>query len=399
MRKAGPWTQPRKTRSHDLPCVEHHDCGDILRRSAYSRQYRNRWALLSHLSGGLVDIAATLTQLSFTSSASDRQRISRLSCERCKHSHRSAEPASSRADSDRRPKRASAGVPLLREMEEPCALIPAVFAGSGSIGEYAPGLDENRATILAPDALSNPEHLKFALKGGLAASRLLCHLQCHRLAGHQHGGDHLPADSAFHDRRISPETDPPFRGCDRGRLPVRDGVADLHSASPRFDCRIHDSVRAVTALASWFMTPAPGCPTSECRSRSAFYLINLQEFAMQTSLSVARDRVVGVLLGLFMMWLVFDQLWGASGRCRDEKSIHLHLATAGSTSKRAGFRERDGRRSNAVMLFARRSTQISTRYELFADGVLFEFGPSRQEDLALRDHIRRWQPQLRHCFS
>ena len=42
----------------------------------------------------------------------------------------------------------------------------------------------------------------------------------------------------------------------------------------------------------------------------AFYLINLQEFAIQTSLSVARDRVVGILLGLFMMWLVFDQLWG-----------------------------------------------------------------------------------------
>ena len=33
-----------------------------------------------------------------------------------------------------------------------------------------------------------------------------------------------------------------------------------------------------------------------------------------------------------------------------------------------------------------------------ADGVLFEFGPSRQQDLALRDHIRRWQPQLRALF-
>jgi len=33
-----------------------------------------------------------------------------------------------------------------------------------------------------------------------------------------------------------------------------------------------------------------------------------------------------------------------------------------------------------------------------ADGVLFEFGPSRQQDLALRDYIRRWQPQLRALF-
>jgi multidrug resistance protein MdtO len=33
-----------------------------------------------------------------------------------------------------------------------------------------------------------------------------------------------------------------------------------------------------------------------------------------------------------------------------------------------------------------------------ADAVLFEFGASRHEDLALRDRIRRWQPQLRTLF-
>jgi multidrug resistance protein MdtO len=33
-----------------------------------------------------------------------------------------------------------------------------------------------------------------------------------------------------------------------------------------------------------------------------------------------------------------------------------------------------------------------------ADGVLFEFGPSRQQDLALRSQLRKWQPQLRMLF-
>jgi multidrug resistance protein MdtO len=33
-----------------------------------------------------------------------------------------------------------------------------------------------------------------------------------------------------------------------------------------------------------------------------------------------------------------------------------------------------------------------------ADGVLFEFGSSRPQDLRLRDHIRQWQPQLRTLF-
>src|SRR5208283_1451646 len=33
-----------------------------------------------------------------------------------------------------------------------------------------------------------------------------------------------------------------------------------------------------------------------------------------------------------------------------------------------------------------------------ADGVFFEFGSSRPQDLRLRDHIRKWQPQLRTLF-
>jgi multidrug resistance protein MdtO len=33
-----------------------------------------------------------------------------------------------------------------------------------------------------------------------------------------------------------------------------------------------------------------------------------------------------------------------------------------------------------------------------SDGVLFEFGSTRQQDLALRDRLRQWQPQLRTFF-
>ena len=44
---------------------------------------------------------------------------------------------------------------------------------------------------------------------------------------------------------------------------------------------------------------------------------------------------------------------------------------------------------------------INTKFEnvrSLADGVLLEFGPSRSHDLALRERIRRWQPQLRALF-
>ena len=44
---------------------------------------------------------------------------------------------------------------------------------------------------------------------------------------------------------------------------------------------------------------------------------------------------------------------------------------------------------------------INTRFgqaRSLADAVLFEFGPSRRRDAAMRHHLRRWQPQLRSLF-
>ena len=67
-----------------------------------------------------------------------------------------------------------------------------------------------------------------------------------------------------------------------------------------------------TGAAAWFLTSSPRFSYFGSQFAVAFYLINLGEFRIQTSLVPARDRVVGILLGLFMMWLIFDQLWGAS---------------------------------------------------------------------------------------
>jgi outer membrane protein TolC len=72
----------------------------------------------------------------------------------------------------------------------------------------------------------------------------------------------------------------------------------------------------VTGLASWFATCSPRLSFFGLRIAISFYLIHLQEFAIQTSLAVARDRVVGVLLGLFIMWLVYAQLCASPPRLR-----------------------------------------------------------------------------------
>jgi multidrug resistance protein MdtO len=126
----------------------------------------------------------------------------------------------------------------------------------------------------------------------------------------------------------------------------------------------------------------------------AFYLINLQEFAMQTSLAVARDRVVGILFGLFMMCLAFDQLWSAPAAVEMRRTFisNLRLLARLEREPLAGTEKTWNSYPFREMIDAN-----FNKMRGLADGVLFEFGPSRQQDLALRDRIRRWQPQL-HAF-
>ena len=83
---------------------------------------------------------------------------------------------------------------------------------------------------------------------------------------------------------------------------------------------------------------------------------------------------------------------------RNEEDLHFQPAIAGSTCQRAAF-HRSGELS-IERTYSLRETINDTfdKVRTLADAVLFEFGPSRQQDLALRDRIRRWQPQLRMLF-
>src|SRR6202007_3202501 len=71
---------------------------------------------------------------------------------------------------------------MLREMEETVSLIPKVFSGESSMNELAlsPSDSDRPWRLFVPDALSNSEHLKWGLKGGLAAS--LCYVVYNSIA-------------------------------------------------------------------------------------------------------------------------------------------------------------------------------------------------------------------------
>src|SRR4051812_29609499 len=118
-------------------------------------------------------------------------------------------------------------------------------------------------------------------------------------------------DSSKHNWVIPSKTTLAYRRRDCGRCCIG-------HRSPDFFLPHLDSIGdftllflGVTFIAAWFATCSARLSYFGVQIAVAFDLVNLQEFKIQTSLAVARDRVFGILLGLFIMWLVFDHLWGA----------------------------------------------------------------------------------------
>jgi multidrug resistance protein MdtO len=373
----------------------------VLRRSDYSSHYRSQMNGVAGLVSNLVDIAATLTQLRFEPSGTDQKQLRNLAATiaiiRTDLMNRRVPGTIQFSPNDEPPR----GVPLLREMEKTVALIPQAFVGSRSIDEYLPpSVDTPGSKLVVPDALTNPEHLKFALKGCLAASG--CYIVYNSIA--------WPGISTAVTTCLL--TGLSTIGASRQKQILRltgaiVGGFLLGMGSQIFILPYLDSIAGftvlftlVTALASWFMTSSPRLSYFGLQAALAFYLIHLQEFAMQTSLSVPRDRVVGVLLGLFMMWLVFDRLWGAWGA---SAAVEMRRAFISDLRLLAQFAREP--LSKELKVAVERSNSLretinanSDKVRSLADAVLFEFSSSRQQDLALRSRIRQWQPQLRTLF-
>jgi multidrug resistance protein MdtO len=154
---------------------------------------------------------------------------------------------------------------------------------------------------------------------------------------------------------------------------------------------------AVSAVGLWFATSSPRLAYFGVQIIVAFYLINLQEFKEQISLGIARDRVVGILLGLCAMWLIFDQLWGTLASVEMKKVFVSNLRWLAEFEREPLPAERKIAIERSYFLRATINTNFD-KVRSLADGVLFEFGPSRERDLALRRQIREWQPQLRMLF-
>ncbi len=370
----------------------------LLFRSGYSSHFIAQMNAAVALLGRLVDLAASLrisrVSQSTALSTRDRERCERLADEISKL----------RVDLERRklprrielPEEERSNLPFLPVMERTAALIPQAFAGSQSIREFipAPMNEEARQSLFVSDAFSNPAHIQFALRGmlaatacyviytaidwrGLSTSIATCIITALSTIGSSRQKQFLRLGGTFIGGIIF------GMGAQVFVLPYLDSIAGFTVL-----------FAVVTAISAWIGTATPRLSYLGIQLALAFYLINMQEFTVQTSLAIARDRVFGVLLGLMSMWLVFDRLWVRNALDEMQAVFARNLELFAELSEQLLNEDRE----DFVRRVRRLRDEINAGFQAVnaqADAVLFEFGPSRQRKLKIRDDIRRWQPSLR----
>ena len=142
-----------------------------LRRSRFNAQRVTEMGAVVALTGRLVDLAANLPQLISQLPETDRERIGNLEQQvrlirQCVM--RGAKPPSAQDAAVGAPSR----LPLLGEMERTVSLIHLAYTNSESLSMFAlePAIGTRPAKKLLTGALLDPEHIRFALRGCLAAT-------------------------------------------------------------------------------------------------------------------------------------------------------------------------------------------------------------------------------------
>jgi multidrug resistance protein MdtO len=279
------------------------------------------------------------------------------------------------------------------------SLMPSIFSDENATDpalepvEDAP--DKNR--IFIPDAFSNSEHLRYVLGGTLAS--MLCYVFYVAL-------DWPNLSTSVTTCVLTALT---TIGSSRQKQFLRVAGFVLGGIIAGLGAQIFvlpfiDSIGGFTVLfalmtgvAAWIGTASSRISYTGVQFAFAFYLIHLSDFSIQTNLSVARDRALGVLLGTTMMWLVFERLFPRSASDEMVRIFVVNLrllADLFSCSPRADD-------PVAILKIRRIREEIYRHFgevNAQSDAVPFETGPSRAGDMAARDRIRRWQASLRSTY-
>ncbi len=225
---------------------------------------------------------------------------------------------------------------------------------------------------LVPDALTNPEHVRFAIKTMLAVAACeiflnavdwpgirTCMITCVVTA--------LATGGAQRQKQLLRLTG----ACVGGVI----GLAAVLWIVPRLDTIAGLSVliAAGTACCAWVAAGSVRSSYAGFQMALAFFIMLLPGFETSVDLTSIRDRFAGIIVGILSTWIFFDHLWHTSSRRRLVDKLvdilHLQARAAEAVSPtlapaEAHRRARDFRRSVVSELDAGRGFLDETKIEL-----------------------------------
>ena len=366
-------------------------------RSNVEQRERSRLSTLTSITGRSIDFAAALSASVQTLEPMDRPRAVQLA-EEIATMRRALATRTLPAVPERQPSGVTR-TPLFSELEMLLLLLPSVFASDGHTDPRL-GIIESQPSstgLFVDDAFRNPDYIRFALAGTSAA--MICYVLYVSLAwpGISTSVTTCVLTALSNVGSSRQKQILRFAGALLGGFVL--GMGSQIFVLPYIDSISGFSVlfASATAISAWIATSSSRLSYAGLQVALAFYLINLSEPSIQISLTVARDRAVGVVLGTVVMWLVFEKFYPRPAANEMVRIFILNLRQMAELVRITNTgvdaativkirRERD--------LIYRQFGDVTAQ----ADAVPFETGPARAGHLAARDRIRRWQASLRTFY-
>ncbi len=288
---------------------------------------------------------------------------------------------------------------FLAGIERTMSRLHQAFAGMQPLAEFLPSSVDfaKPSPLFKEDAFTNPAHLRFALRGTLAA--LSCYIIYNAI-------DWRGLSTAVATCMITALSNV---GSSRQKQLLRVSGALLGGVgfaigseiflTPRMDGITEFTLLfvVVTAISSWIATSSPRISYAGAQTAFAFYVTHLRGFGPQISISVARDDVMGIMFGLLAMWLSFDRIWAKAAATEMMDSFVANIRRIARFDKQIAGEDMRG----AIDRSRAQRAAISTAFDQIrneSDAVLFEWGAGWRSKIELRDRVRAWQPQLRTYF-
>ncbi|HET9087794.1 MAG TPA: FUSC family protein [Acidobacteriaceae bacterium] len=364
-----------------------------LAHASYEAQYKEALSAALALSGRLVELAANLCELNPAVTERDRSYCSQIAGSiaaiDARLSHREA------PDWLDLPEEQGSSIGILVEIERNVDLIAECFLNEEQPVHHLlpePKVEQS-AAIFSADAFTSRTHVKFAIRGsltalacyvlymsvgwtGLSASIATCILTALKITG-----------ASRHKQLMR------FAGVVLGACVLGFGTQAL--ILPQIDSLVDFALlfALVIALSAWVGTSGPRIAYAGIQMVLAYNLVNLNRFAINTSLVPARDTVLGVLLGIGSMWLIFDHLWA-------EPSIDLTRSLFLSNLKEIAELDLPSHANAAmqfqnVMVASERLNRNFDQLRSLVDFAVFEAFPKTEEEIFWNRCVKDMQPQLR----